>query len=128
MRFHKIEEMAQQRTEQEMTDWQQSYHTRLAEARQIILREVHGNILEPPKPAGIENIPNLQALDVKADQRIRLDHEHRLAVIKQDELDQYQELQNTVRGRNRLRGQATEEFNHTNKQVPKQVRPGPSRS
>ncbi|MEM7427864.1 MAG: hypothetical protein AAF441_17355 [Pseudomonadota bacterium] len=123
-RFEQIEDEAKQRTAQELDDWQRSYDTRLAEARQIILRETHGNLLEPPKPAGVDAVPDRQALDIKADQRIRQDHERRLAMIKQDELDQYEELQDELRGRDQLKGRAVEQFD----QARKQPRDRPSRS
>lgn len=121
-RFRAIEDETLQRLAQETQDWQDSYHGRLAEARQIILRETHGNILEPPKPEGVEAIPDKQALDVKADQRIRQDHQRRLAVIKQDELDQYDELRDVIRKRDRLKDFAKAEFTQAQK------RSGPSRS
>jgi len=121
-RFHKIEVEAKERTAQEKEDWQQSYHARFAEARQIILRETHGNILEPPKPEGVDTIPNKQVLNQKADARIRQDHERRLTVIKQDEIDQYQELRDTIRTRDKLQGHATQEFKWA------QTRSGPSQT
>ena len=109
-RFNQIASEIVKRTKQEIADWQQSYHARMAEARQIILRETHGNILEPPKQKGVEAIPDRQKLNFLADQRIRSDHERRLAVIKKDELDQYEELKEFINRRNHLKGYAKSEF------------------
>lgn len=120
-RFRKIESEANQRLTQEEAEWRRDYHARLAEARQIILRETHGNLLEQPKPEGIEDIPDRQALDVKADQRIRQDHQRRLAAIKQDEIDRYQALRDTLRARDRLQGFAAHAFERV------RTRSGPSR-
>lgn len=121
-RFNQIAWEAVQRNEQEKAEWQQSYHMRLAEAKQIILRETHGNILEPPKPKGVESIPDKDALNFKADSRIRADHEQRLAVIKQDELDQCEELKTLVDNRSHFKGYAKSEFELS------KTRSGPSRS
>lgn len=120
--FNEIEQTTEERIAQEKQDWQESYYTRLADARQIILREVHGNILEPPKPEGIKAIPNRQVLDVKADQRIRQDHQRRLSAIRQDELDQYEEFRRVLKKRAPMKDQARAEFEKV------RTRSGPSSS
>lgn len=120
-RFIEIAEEAQSRTDQEMADWQQSYHSRLAEAKQIILREAHGNILEAPKQKNVETLPDKDALNFRADQRIRNDHQRRLAVIKQDELDQYEDLKQLIDRRSRVKGQAKQAFEQ------ERTRSGPTR-
>ena len=125
--FNEIVLETNQRIEQENADWKQNYHTRLAEAKQIILREAHGNILEDPKLKGVESVPDKKALDLKADTRIRLDHHSRIATIKQDELDRYQELSNLIRSRERLKDYAKSEFEQV-RQPQQQSRSGPSRS
>lgn len=128
-RFHAIGQETKQRLAQEQNDWESTYHSRLAEARQIILRETHGNILEPPKPEGIHALPDKKTLDLKADQRIRTDHERRLAVIKQDELDQYEELKKSLVKRDDAKGHAKQDFERVaNEAAQTQSRSGPSRS
>lgn len=121
-RFNEIKEQADERTTMEHKDWQENYHSRLADARQIILRETHGNVLEEPKPDGIKAIPDRRALDVKADQRIRQDHKRRLSVIKQDELDQYQDLREFLKDRVTVKDRARDDFEQA------RTRSGPSRS
>ncbi len=121
-RFNAITVEARQRIADEKQDWQKSYYGRLAEAREVILRETYGDRLEAPKPGDIRPAPDRKALDVKADQRIRADHHKRLTAIRQDELDQYEELRNVIRKRDRLKDFAKAEFTQTQK------RSGPSRS
>ena len=126
-RFNEIVKETEQRLEREQAEWKQSYHTRHAEAKQIILRETHGTILEAPKPSGMESLPDKQALDLKADQRIRHDHHRRIATIKQDELDHYQDLSNLIGSRERLKDYAKAEFEQV-RQPQRQSRSGPSRT
>ncbi|MEL7112004.1 MAG: hypothetical protein AAGK93_03555 [Pseudomonadota bacterium] len=121
-RFNAIEAEARQRVADEKQDWQDSYYGRLAEAREIILRETYGDKLQTPKPEDMRPAPDRQALDVKADQRIRADHHKRLTAIRQDELDQYEELRDVIRKRDRLKDFAKAEFTQARK------RSGPSRS
>ena len=121
-RFNAIEADARQRIADEKQDWQDSYYGRLAEAREVILRETYGDKLEASKLEDIRPAPDRQALDVKADQLIRADHHKRLTAIRQDELDQYEELRDVIRKRDRLKDFAKAEFTQTQK------RSGPSRS
>lgn len=121
-RFNEIATEAIKRAEQEKADWHESYHARLAEAKQIILREVHGNILKPPKPQNVESLPDKDALNFKADSRIRADHERRLAVIKNVELDQYEELKGFINRRSHFKDYARSEFELT------RPRSGPTRT
>lgn len=126
-RFNEIENIAAERIAQENQEWQQSYHSRLAEARQIVLRETHGNILEPPKREGIDAIPDRKTLDAKADQRIRIDHDQRLAAIKLDELNHYQELRHVIQYRDAVKGRAKTDFEQAQtRSAP--IRSGPIRS
>ena len=120
-RFRKIEEDARQRLSEEDAAWQRDYHARLAEARQIILREVHGDVLEEPRREAARKVPDRKTLDAMAEVRVRKDHERRLAVIKRDEIDQYEALRKELRTRDRLQGFAAHEFNQA------RTRPGPSR-
>ena len=120
-RFIAIEDEARLRIAVEKQDWQDSYYGRLAEAREVILRETYGDKLEAPKPEDIRPTPDRQALDVKADQRIRADHHKRLTAIQQDELDQYEDLREVIRKRDRLKDFAKAEFTQAQK------RSGPSR-
>lgn len=119
-RFNAISAEAEARTRAEHTAFQQDYEMRMADARQIILREETGLHLDHPKPADMPHVSDKAVLDQKADMRVRLDHQRRLAVIKTDELDQYQELNSFVRARDGRQGQAKEAFNRT------QTRSGPT--
>ncbi|MEM1346574.1 MAG: hypothetical protein AAGI34_18600, partial [Pseudomonadota bacterium] len=50
-RFNAIAREAAERYDAEQADFQRTYHERMAEARQAILRERNVRSLEPPKPS-----------------------------------------------------------------------------
>lgn len=126
-RFNTIDRQGKRRVNDEDAAWQNEYNQRLAEAKQIILREAHGTILEAPKPDGIKAVPNEQVLNQKAEQRILRDHKQRLLAIKRDEVDQYQDLRKAVVAREHNKGRAQADFEQVrDPSVP--IRPGPSRS
>ena len=109
-RFKAIRDEAKERVTQEKDDFKQNYDQRLDEARQIILREASGNVLDPPKPDWANTSLTKEGLDAQADARIRQDHERRLASIKQDETDQYQDLRQSIINRDALDGFAEQSF------------------
>lgn len=119
--FQAIAEEGAARIEAELEDYRLNYQTRLADARQIILRETTGHVLEPPKPPGAAHISDRDVLDQRADQRVRLDHTRRLSAINTDEMDQYRAFRDAVLARDAKQGQARTAFNRT------QMRSGPTR-
>lgn len=123
-RFHQIAAETKQRLADEENAWQSDYPKRFAEAQQIILREAHGNVLKPPTPEGVGAIPDKATLDLKADQRIRQDHERRLAVIQRDEIDAFGDFRDALVARDALKGHTRTAF----EQARQLERGGPSRT
>lgn len=120
-RFAAIAKETEARLVEERDAFQRDYDLRLADARQIILRERTGLRLDQPRPRDAPNPTDRAALDAKADARVRLDHRRRVAAIHTDELDRYRELDALVRARDQKRGHARDAFART------QTRSGPSR-
>lgn len=127
-RFNAIAEDAKHRVAQEVADWRQNYSSRLSEARQVILRERSGRFLEVPAPAGSTNDLTPEALDRQADQRIRWDHQSRLAAIHRDEIDQYRDLRAAIRARDANQDFAKQDFNQVRGRQSNPNRTGPSRN
>ncbi|MGC3939940.1 hypothetical protein ACOTTU_19210 [Roseobacter sp. EG26] len=88
-----------QRLEAEQAAHARDYPARIAEAKEIILREEHGIRLDHPLPKGVDTRSSADALQSKAETRVRQDYDQRVAAIKSDELDQYRSLTNTIRMR-----------------------------
>jgi len=120
--FTTIAKEADARIRGETGAFKRDYGARLAEARQVILREGSGRILDIPKPRDTADVPDKARLDQRADTRVRHDHTRRLAAIRTDEIDAYQNLRETVRSRDARQGQAKTEFNRA------QARSGPSQA
>lgn len=112
-KFNTIAKETRERIEAEHVAFQQDYETRLADARQVILRENDGLCFDIPRPKHAPSPADKEALDHTADARVRHDHQLRLAAIQSDELDQYQELRDEVRARDERQGQAREAFTRT---------------
>ena len=100
-RFKAIVEETNQRLEAERAVFASDYAARLAEAREILLREEHGVRLDQPLPPGAQKVSDRDALDRKAAFRVRQDHDRRLAAVRADELDQYRALTADIRARDR---------------------------
>lgn len=109
-RFTDIASETARRVNAETEAFQRDYGQRLAEARQIILREENGIALDQPLPPGTEPQSDKTELDRKADARVRHDHARRLAAIQADETDQYRTLRKSIRARNARQGQARDAF------------------
>lgn len=75
------------------------YRDRMAEAKEIILREEHGIRLDEPLPTWAIRQSDSEMLDQKAHTRVRQDYDRRLAVIRKDELDRYPDLSAEIRAR-----------------------------
>lgn len=120
--FHAIAKQSIERTTAEKEAFRQDYPKRIAEARQILLREENGRPFRPPPPPqGVVIRSERARIDQIADARVRRDHAHRLVVIQTDETDQYSDLREAVRIRDTRQGQAKTAFNRT------QMRSGPTR-
>ncbi len=75
------------------------YQRRIAEAKEIILREENGIRLDRPLPPGVDKHSNPEELREKADARVRQDYGRRLTAIRKDELEQYRDLTAEIRAR-----------------------------
>lgn len=98
-RFNEIVQATSARIEMEQAAHAHDYLTRIAEAKEIILREENGVRLDHPLPPWAEKHSNAEQLQSKAELRVRRDYDLRIAAIKSDELDQYRSLTNTIRMR-----------------------------
>ena len=98
-RFQTIVKDTNQRLDAERATFTADYPQRLAEAREIILREEYGVRLDQPLPPDAQAFSNKDALDHKAAFRVRQDHDRRIAAIKVDELDHYRKLTADIRSR-----------------------------
>ena len=99
-RFNTIVQEAATRIDAEKADFQHDYQTRLAEARQAVVREQNARALEYPAPAGAARTPpSPEKIDILAINRVQADHERRIAAIRQDEVDGYRGLGEEVRDR-----------------------------
>lgn len=87
------------RLKAEDADHALNFQKRIAEAKEIILREEHSVRLDQPLPPGAAKFSDRDLLDKKADARVRQDHDRRIAAIKGDELDQYRSLTKEIRQR-----------------------------
>ncbi|MGD1926642.1 MAG: hypothetical protein ACFB03_21040 [Paracoccaceae bacterium] len=126
-RFNTIVRKAAERVDGEKADFKHDYQTRLAEARQVILREQSKHTLDYPTPTGTEKAPPRPGrIDIMAINRVQFDHEKRIAAIRQDEVDGYRGLSATVRergvreahARDSLQGHVRDRFNLSNQLSP----------
>ncbi|MEP1520928.1 MULTISPECIES: hypothetical protein [Paracoccaceae] len=99
-RYVAITSEATQRIKAEEAAHARDFPQRLAEAKQMILREENGIRLEHPLPTWAEKHSDADALDRKAGERVRADYGHRIAVITKDELDAFRDLSAEIRARN----------------------------
>ena len=98
-RFKAIQRETDARLMTEQARYARDYTKRLAEAKEVILREEHSVRLDKPLPPWAARQSDAEALQVKADTRVRRDHDQRCAVIKRDELTRVQELSSDIRAR-----------------------------
>ena len=95
----RIRREADARLMEEQAAFKRDYTARLAEAKEIILREENGVHLDQPLPPGVQTRSSAEALEHKADARVRRDHARREAAIKRDATDHYVDLAAEIRAR-----------------------------
>lgn len=98
-RYKTIVQDTENRLEAEQAAYARDYPARIAEAKEILLREAHGIRLDRPLPPGVERRSDAETLQRHADARVRQDHDLRVSAIKSDELDQYRDLTAEIRTR-----------------------------
>lgn len=118
-RFNAIVHETTKRLEAEQATYARDYQARIADAKEIILREERGVRLDQPLPPGAEAMSDPDALQRKADDRVRQDHSQRMSAIKSDELAQYRDLTSEIRARD-APSQVRDAYN--------QVRTGPTQT
>ena len=120
-RFKEITQVSTSRIEAEQAAHAHDYQARIAEAKEIILREESGIRLDHPLPSWAKKHSDADQLQSKAEIRVRQDYDRRIAVIKTDELDQYRDLTNHIRMRDR-----PDHPSLTRSPSPEQSRSGPT--
>lgn len=98
-RYKSIIQETTARIEVEQAAHARDYQARIGEAKEILLREQHGVRLDQPLPPGVEKFSDKDALQHKAEIRVRQDYDRRIAAIKADELDHYRALTADIRAR-----------------------------
>lgn len=122
-RFKEITQTASARLESEQAAHAYDYQARIAEAKEIIMREEHGIRLDQPLPPGVVKQSNDERLQTIAETRVRQDYDRRIAVIKADELNEYRHLTNDIRIRDR-----SDHPSLTRTQTTDRTRSGPSQT
>lgn len=97
--YKSILEETTSRLDAEQAAHARDYTTRIAEAKEIILREENGIRLDHPLPPWVDKHSSADALQSKAEMRVRQDYDQRITAIKSDELDRYRALTNEIRMR-----------------------------
>lgn len=98
-RFNATQRETDARLMSEQAAHAREYTQRIAEAKEIILREENGVRLDQPLPPGAMRHSDADALQAKADIRVRQDYDRRIAAITRDELDHFKELAAEIRAR-----------------------------
>ncbi|MEL6313531.1 MAG: hypothetical protein AAFQ60_05725 [Pseudomonadota bacterium] len=98
-RLKAIQRQADARLMAEQSAYKRDFSRRMAEAKQLILREENGVRLDEPLPPWAEKHSSADALDRKAGERVRQDHERRIETITRDETDAFRELTAEIRAR-----------------------------
>ena len=99
-RFVGIEREGAERFDAEKDAFREDYQLRLADAREVILREHNARTLDHPKPTWADDqLPSSEKVDLLARNRVQADHDKRLAAIRTDETDQYRSLRDECRAR-----------------------------
>lgn len=96
----------------EQAAFKRDYSQRLADAKQIILREENRVGLDKPLPPWVDKHSNAEALLAKADTRVRADHARREATIRRDANDAYLALSADIRARDTPA--VKQDFDHVN--------------
>lgn len=99
-RFNALRRATDARIMAAQTAYKREFTQRMAEARQTILREESGRRLDQPLPPGAEPHSGSEALDRKAGERVRQDHDRRIGAIRKDELAAFRDLAAEIRARN----------------------------
>ncbi|MDF1804369.1 hypothetical protein [Thalassovita sp.] len=97
-RYNAILAQTKARLAEEDQAFARDFDARMAEARQIVLREEHGIALDQPQPPGVDP-KSPQAMEAKAEARVYRDHERRQAAIRHDATEQYVDLTAEIRAR-----------------------------
>lgn len=108
-RFKDIQRETDARLMTEQATYARDYTARIADAKEIILREENGVRLDEPLPSWAERHSDADALQRKADARVSRDHQQRCAAIKSDELNKFQDLKSEIR----MRDTPTRSFNRS---------------
>lgn len=98
-RFNTIKRERDARLMTEQSAFKCDYTQRIADAKQIILREENSVGLDKPLPTWVDAHSDTEALQSKADTRVRTDHARREAVIQRDANDAYMALSADIRAR-----------------------------
>jgi hypothetical protein len=98
-RYLAIKRETDTRILQELHDYKYAFAQRMAEAKQIILREENGLRLDQPLPSWAEKHSDADQLERKAGQRVQQDHMRRLVAIGQDETQAFRDLTAEIRAR-----------------------------
>lgn len=109
-RYSAIVAEATERIAAEDRAFARDYPQRMADAKEIILREEHGVRLDQPLPPGIESQSDATTLEHLAKDRVDKDHARRCAAIRRDEMNAYSDLLTDIRSRDAQRGVARESF------------------
>ncbi len=109
-RFLTIVKESQDRVAAEQTAYRDEYNLRLADAREIVLRERTGLRYDAPKPPGGPDPFNKDNIDAIAHARVEQDHASRLVKIKDDEIDKYRTLSTELQSRSQQKGRARDAF------------------
>jgi hypothetical protein len=98
-RFKAIKREEDARLMQEQAAFKRDYTQRMAEAKQMILREEHGVALDHPLPSWAEKQSDAERLTEKAHARVTVDHSRRTSAIRRDSTDAYTDLTAEIRAR-----------------------------
>ncbi|WP_299283284.1 hypothetical protein [uncultured Tateyamaria sp.] len=98
-RFKGIQRETDARVMQEQTAFKRDATQRMAEAKQMILREEHSVALDRPLPPWAHKQYDADALDRKAHARVQSDHDRRIKAIRRDGTDAFTDLAADIRAR-----------------------------
>lgn len=125
-RFNAIRRETDDRLTAEDTAFALDFSQRMAEAKEIILREENGVRLDQPLPPWAERHSDADGLDRKAGERVRLDHQRRCAAITKDEMHAFRDLTAEIRARDAPTQAFTRAQDRSQDRSP--TRPGPTRN
>ncbi|WP_299587654.1 hypothetical protein [uncultured Tateyamaria sp.] len=98
-RFNGIQREIDARKMQEQAAFKREVSERIAEAKQVILREEYGVALDRPLPPWAHKQSNAEELEHKARNRVQVDHTRRIKAIERDGSDAFVELAAEIRAR-----------------------------